>query len=58
MKPCKTISQVDFKNNDLYKFTKVTNRNNPHSIFMKLRNLHNPDLSQIFKKGGLTGPQL
>ena len=40
----KTISQVDFKNNDLYKSTKSTN--NPHSILLKLRNPHNPHSCQ------------
>ena len=36
----KTISQVDFKNNNLHKTRKVTN--NPHSVLLKLRNPHNP----------------
>ena len=44
----KTISQVHFKNNDLYKSTKATD--NPHNILLKLRNSHNPHSSQSILK--------
>ena len=43
----KIISQVHFKNNNLHKSTKATN--NPHSILLKLRNLHNPQSSHSIK---------